>query len=377
MRVKLDNIASDMNDEATSLFEDVCSTFLDEQLSIAIPPIFNIQCTVTSQSVESGRRRRRLGELNKNEGSSLNNMQRVLASALIVDLDVAGEAEKTDSIQEASDVKFQDLLVGTFTVQGYLFLNALKKDDRGGAFTFQSTQNIRGVHTSDGAQVQTPDDEGNGNGGGLTKGLIAAIVLGGVFFLILSIFIFARVVERRRVSQLARNNLRKPREDFFGDMTKKESRSSDSKAKLAPETASPTSSFITATISPRSHEDVLSDVVSPVANSSGDVEVDLIPSSFSNKNQGGSSSLLSSRIRRDVMAPPGKLGILVANTTGYGPAVHTVRPGSPMEGLVFVDDIIIAMNDINTRDWTAEQLTQVMKDTAKEGRKITVLSAHR
>jgi C-terminal processing protease CtpA/Prc len=57
--------------------------------------------------------------------------------------------------------------------------------------------------------------------------------------------------------------------------------------------------------------------------------------------------------------------------------VHTIRPGSPMEGLVFVDDIIIAVNNINTREYTAEQITQIMKDTVGQERKITVLSAHR
>ncbi len=57
--------------------------------------------------------------------------------------------------------------------------------------------------------------------------------------------------------------------------------------------------------------------------------------------------------------------------------MHTIRPGSPMEGLVFVDDIIIAVNNINTREYTAEQITQIMKDTVGQERKITVLSAHR
>lgn len=74
---------------------------------------------------------------------------------------------------------------------------------------------------------------------------------------------------------------------------------------------------------------------------------------------------------------PGKLGVLVANTTGFGPAVHTVKPGSPMEGLIFVNDIIVAVNDINTQKSTAEHITQLMKETGDKERKITVLSAQR
>ena len=69
-------------------------------------------------------------------------------------------------------------------------------------------------------------------------------------------------------------------------------------------------------------------------------------------------------------------GIMVANTRGWGPAIHTIRPGSPMHGKLFVNDIIAAVNDVDTREYTAEMITQVMKDTVNEERKITVLSTH-
>ncbi|KAL7463890.1 hypothetical protein ACHAXS_004241 [Conticribra weissflogii] len=86
---------------------------------------------------------------------------------------------------------------------------------------------------------------------------------------------------------------------------------------------------------------------------------------------------MSSRVQRDVMTPAGKLGLMVANTAGFGPAVHTIKDGSPMEGLIFVNDIIIAINGIDTREWKAEQVTKLMKETAENERKITVLSSHR
>ena len=54
-----------------------------------------------------------------------------------------------------------------------------------------------------------------------------------------------------------------------------------------------------------------------------------------------------------------------------------MRDSSPMEGLIFVNDIIIAINDVNTREYTAAQLTQMMKDTVDQERKITVLSSVR
>ena len=56
--------------------------------------------------------------------------------------------------------------------------------------------------------------------------------------------------------------------------------------------------------------------------------------------------------------------------------LYTIRPGSPMHGKLFVNDIIAAVNDVDTREYTAEMITQVMKDTVNEERKITVLSTH-
>ena len=62
----------------------------------------------------------------------------------------------------------------------------------------------------------------------------------------------------------------------------------------------------------------------------------------------------------------------MANTraAGHGPAVHTIRPGSPVKGLVHA-------NGVDTRAFTAEEMTRTMRETAGGERKITVLSAHR
>ena len=65
------------------------------------------------------------------------------------------------------------------------------------------------------------------------------------------------------------------------------------------------------------------------------------------------------------------------NQLSQGPAVHTMREGSPMEGLIFVNDVIIAIDGINTRDFTATQITNMMKETIDQERKITVLSSVR
>jgi hypothetical protein len=46
-----------------------------------------------------------------------------------VETRVAGMANATSAAKEPSDVKFTDLLVGMFNVQGYLFLEELQAED--------------------------------------------------------------------------------------------------------------------------------------------------------------------------------------------------------------------------------------------------------
>jgi hypothetical protein len=105
---------------------------------------------------------------------------------------------------------------------------------------------------------------------------------------------------------------------------------------------------------------------------SGDANVS--PSSNEDEGTDPSSPVVAmqSIICRDCYAPPGKLQIVI-HSTKDGPAVHTVKAGSNLEGQVFPGDLIIAVDNIDTRSHTAEQVMKMM--IAKSGfeRKITVL----
>ena len=102
--------------------------------------------------------------------------------------------------------------------------------------------------------------------------------------------------------------------------------------------------------------------------------------SSSSSDDGGSGPIL-----RDVSAPPGKLGIVVAyafrpnatNSMRYGPAVFSLKDDSPMIGLIRERDVIVSINSVDTTNYTVEELTRTMMDTAGGRRKITVLSSHR
>jgi hypothetical protein len=88
---------------------------------------------------------------------------------------------------------------------------------------------------------------------------------------------------------------------------------------------------------------------------------------------GALSSLRHNMIARTVMIPPGKLGIVV-DTTLEGPVVNRVNEASPVEGLLFPGDIIVAVDDVDTRAMSASAIYSLMKKTSDVRRVITVLS---
>jgi hypothetical protein len=81
---------------------------------------------------------------------------------------------------------------------------------------------------------------------------------------------------------------------------------------------------------------------------------------------------MSSIICRDCYAPPGKLRIVI-HSTKDGPAVHTVKKESSLEGHVFPGDLIISVDNVDTRSYTAEQVMKMMTARTTYERKITVL----
>ena len=77
----------------------------------------------------------------------------------------------------------------------------------------------------------------------------------------------------------------------------------------------------------------------------------------------------------DVFAPAGPIGIVV-DTTKNGPAVHSLKRTSPMLGLINPGDLIIALDDEDTRGMTAATLTRLMaRKSSQKERKITLLTS--
>lgn len=78
-----------------------------------------------------------------------------------------------------------------------------------------------------------------------------------------------------------------------------------------------------------------------------------------------------SNFSRQVVAPPGKLGIVI-ETTLEGPVVHKINEGSPLMNLVFEGELITAIDDVDTRAMSASAITNLMIRTADSHRTMTV-----
>ena len=101
------------------------------------------------------------------------------------------------------------------------------------------------------------------------------------------------------------------------------------------------------------------EILSSNLRSSGDDE------SESNENVGSTDRT------RTVLAPAGKLGIII-DTTIDGPVVHNVKNGSPLSGNIFPGDIIVAIDGVDTRAMSASDITAIMVKTANQNRILTV-----
>ena len=78
-------------------------------------------------------------------------------------------------------------------------------------------------------------------------------------------------------------------------------------------------------------------------------------------------------VQRTVKAPPGKLGLTLV-ISPEGPKVRYIQEGSPMDGMLFVGDVIVDINDIDTRLLTIPAIFSLLKRANDLPRSITVLT---
>lgn len=98
---------------------------------------------------------------------------------------------------------------------------------------------------------------------------------------------------------------------------------------------------------------------------------------FNERKSARATSAASQSGLYDVFAPPGPLGIVV-DTTKEGPVIHSLKATSVLLGLVGSGDLIVGLDDVDTRSMTAATLTRMMaKRSHQTERKITLLAVNR
>ncbi|KAG7369301.1 hypothetical protein IV203_032044 [Nitzschia inconspicua] len=76
-----------------------------------------------------------------------------------------------------------------------------------------------------------------------------------------------------------------------------------------------------------------------------------------------------------VLAPPGKLGVILANRhDGKGTVVAELRPGSPLEGMLSPGDKLVAVDSRNVEHLDCSQITSLIAASADHDRCLTVVT---
>jgi len=73
----------------------------------------------------------------------------------------------------------------------------------------------------------------------------------------------------------------------------------------------------------------------------------------------------------DVYAPAGPLGIII-DTTPEGPMIHSLKPTSHLLGMVSPGDLIVGLDNVDTRNMTAATFTRLMAKRSQGERKISL-----
>lgn len=77
---------------------------------------------------------------------------------------------------------------------------------------------------------------------------------------------------------------------------------------------------------------------------------------------------------RTVIAPAGKLGVIIDTTPGQTTLVHEVLDKSPMIGLIQPGDQILSIDGITTSNMSMEAIAALLKSTADHPRRFVVRS---
>ena len=378
IQLQLIGMHAQLDVKASDVFKQSCDSFLEEYMAEAQPPIFTVNCEVTKQQFLSGRRLR--------AGRGLEE-----ESSLLVDVSVKLNANATKTAMKAPTIQ----VIETFVMHSSQFVEQLQEDGiEAGVHSFDRLTSTLAYPTGGDISeiVKSPDGSENSESNGkmgqnlaIVTMTVSGIVIVGVFALF-----FYRV----------RNN-----ESIDDESSESESSSASEVNDVVFPCGNNESIYDESSESESSSASEVNDVMFPCGSvysadktekcpimtpiHAGDItykysledglvspETIISHKPFSPMNvldlMKGEELMSSNRKKVNVIAPPGKLGIII-DTCSEGPRVHSIKGGSSLEGLIVKGDLILAVDDEDTTEWSAHYLTKLVAKKSNMTRKITVL----
>lgn len=382
--IRLTSTTSTLEGSSAETYLEVCSEFYMKQL-----PAVNVSCAIVDRRLKNRRYLRALqGNLTVAPIDVATEVTSTFATGSEVD---SYEEALIDRLEQNSD-DFILQLKTRGTALSQVYFETVEMVD---AYSPTSVPPLPPVAAPVSAPVAAPvaaapvaapteDDGDSGLSGGAIAGIVVGVV-GGIALLIAAIL----------------NMPDKPKD---GDAPIASSVATDFPAAVAKPTtdvapaaaaavaAATTASVAAASINTSSAKDADSNVKDGMSVLTGEMDaysldagnvdqqssapgskVDAMSQSGDEMSSHAMSSLRQNMVSRTVIAPPGKLGIVI-DTTLEGPVVHKINPQSPLEGLLFAGDIIVGIDDVDTRAMSASAITALMVRTANTRRKLHVLS---
>jgi hypothetical protein len=312
LQFEMQTMTQIMNDyEVFGIFQPTCIEFLSRELKYE-SQVSDIGCIVTRQQLMDSLGRRRLG-----------------GGSLVVDMNFTGSTFDDDGQK-----KMDTVIHNAFADKSELFINELKnKGEVAEVTTFGELYSFTSVQeSSEKSAVQS----GSGSieeGGDVNNASLIVIVTG----VGLIVVVVAGLAISRRNKHPARM--------------------------IEEETA--------VSVGPPSK------IIAPKKEGGFNFDFGFL-NSLSQETQSYLSKLLTPdevvpKVRREVFAPRGKLGIITEDSAA-GVIVHSLREDSPLEGLLFPGDLIEALDSMDISHLSSSSLTKLMISKSNYERKITVLS---
>jgi hypothetical protein len=335
-QLELKGVDSEMDDEATLVFIKSCSSFVEDSLLGTMTSSLIIECKITNQQMSSGGRR-----LRGDERGLIGVVRGLRAEpSLLVDVTIEGSATSTYAAADSSEIDFSTEVIDAFASQSSEFTKQLKGDGNKAGIKYFDNLTSTSIDSIDGDsaanEIVTSTGDLNSRESAKTASsngpYIIVIATACLTSIVLAVFAYITITTQKKTSP-------------HGELVEEDDETSGN---ILKDLGAIEAGFI---LSPKciQHE----------------------PSSW---EESVLSILTEGPVHQtiEIVTPQGKLGIVVT-THPEGPAVYSIKNESPLQGLIFVDDLIVAIDGEDTRGWTAQSFVKIVAKKNGAPCKLTVL----